>query len=118
MAASLQCTGQSNISHHVFASTESFFMIYRISWTSEIFASDKSDIPKFLYIDSLPLRDDKSNILPTNFVCHLSPHDFPQFHRRQYPECFRKAIEEKYAKESSIYTFSPATIFDIESYNL
>lgn len=93
-------------------------MIYRISWVSEIFASDKNDIPKFLYIDSLPLRDDESNILPSSFVCHLNPNDFPQFHRCQYPECFRKVIEEKYAKESSIHTFNPATMIDIESHNL
>ena len=90
-------------------------MIYSIEWDLEKESPKDLNIPGFLYIDSLPLRDEDSNIYSHNLIFHISPNDFSYFHRNQYPDCFKGVISKSFP-EYKIRSFNVSTIIDIENY--
>lgn len=92
-------------------------MLYRIEWDSDGLSAAECNIPAFLYIDSVPLMDNESNVYPSNFIYHVSPNDFPEFHRKQYPDCFAPILT--YSIEGNgwlVCNFYSATMLDIENY--
>lgn len=99
----------------MFSAESLFIMIYSIDWEIKTSCPARFNIPKFLYIDSLPLADDESNIYPYNMIYHISPNDFSEFHRTQYPDCFSNIIEKSFPNYK-IDSFKKATILDIEDY--
>lgn len=90
-------------------------MIYSIEWNDKTSFPGDSNIPKFVFIDSLPLRDEESNIYTQDIIYHINPNDYSELHRRKYPDCFTKIIEKSFPGWE-VKRFHKSSIIEIEDY--
>lgn len=87
-------------------------MLYKIKNSTE----NNHSLPKFLWIDSLPIRDNDSNIYNESLIYHISQNDYSMFHRKDYPECFRETIASRFCVEKSSFSFIKSSYVELEKF--
>jgi len=90
-------------------------MLYRIEWDTDGRSPADLHIPAFLHIDSLPLRDNDSNLYPSTLVFHVHPHDYP--HLSDYPNAFAPVLTASAEGDGwLVCDFIPSTMEELETY--
>lgn len=87
-------------------------MLYKIKNS----AKNNRSLPKFLWIDSLPIRDNDSNVYNESLIYHINQNDYSMFHRKDYPECFREAIASRFCVEKSSFSFIKSSYVELEKF--